>query len=144
MIAAILPLYLLKTEATEMDNELQSKLYGYLDFVASQVEEASGVVSSEIPKLAQEYLDLYWWGYAAILVIGLVLLLTAAIIPIIIHRLSKRFGWTRDNWLPPTTCASTLALVVGVIVSLNSIYFLAKVSIAPRVVLVEKIKELAE
>jgi hypothetical protein len=114
-----------------VDEELKQRVLSYMD-------ATERMVSSEMPLVAQEYLSLVFYaGTAGCVACGLV-----AVASGIALFMSTRTPWDFEDARPMVGFASCILIAVAIaIFSINS-YELLRVSIAPRVVLLEKAADL--
>ena len=119
-----------------MNEELQTKLLEYLNSIEGTISEASDFARAELPLVAQEYLAWVWWGNLVLLIAGGVGLLVG----IGLMRWSVKA--TSDDGGVILAMGGIVLTVCGSLLTIPSTSRLVKVSVAPRVVLIEKIKEL--
>ncbi len=127
-----------------MNEEAKDLLVKYLQVGAEKLEAGMGFVESEIPLVVQEYLS-WFWAYSLMCVIGSVIM---AIIASILWCLFFKFVKKADG----SNSESFFAFVTGlpsVMLTITSVIFfcencvdLVKVSVAPRIVVLEKLSEL--
>lgn len=118
-----------------MEDELKVRLTKYLDALEAGVTKAGDFVGDQAPEVAREYLLWeYWWHLIGVIVFGSLLLVAA----IVIWRLWKKFGHDDD-------CQFGLGMggtmvMVGLITGTGvNLHHVIKVTVAPRVVLIERV-----
>ena len=134
-----------------MDAETKALLLKYLEVGADRLGRGAAFVEAEIPLVVQEYLSWYWWENTIgvvmdILFIILVILLVKACMYSYKRLEAEEFDGD-CNWWGGLVCSSVAALVIAVITSISlslDVQNLVKVSVAPRVVILEKIAEVAK
>lgn len=124
-----------------MNKELQDRLLEYLGSLDGAVRQAGGFVAEQAPLVAQEWIAFEFWSNAvqcaALLVVGLVLLSGGVLF------LRKQFRDMDNPWAVGALLCFILscpAMGVGTGCGVRAM----KARIAPRVVVLEKIAELAE
>ena len=131
-----------------MDQETKDLLLKYLQAGADRIERGSAFVEAEIPLVVTEYLNWCWAAHLCGICLGV--LLIAAYIP-----LSMACKWSFKKYkdtdedgyevLGVILGLSAVGLVIaGTVTACFNTYQLVKVSVAPRVVLLEKIAEIAK
>lgn len=125
-----------------MDQETKDLLLKYLQAGADRIERGSAFVEAEIPLVVTEYLNWYFWGNIFIICILLLLWLTLAACTAATIRFHKE---PENNELCLFLFGVTLILAPFALgISCDKLYNCVKVSVAPRVVLLEKIAEIAK
>ena len=124
-----------------MNEELQNRLTAYLDTIEESAATASEFAAEQMPLLVQEYLTWIWWSS---LIFGLPCLLgaIAAAVLFFVGAIKEGRAGGRATWGFPCAMISLLAFIplcAGVCASAATF---VKVSVAPRVVLLEKVTEL--
>ena len=123
-----------------MNKDIQERITGYLDAIESHADKAGDFIVEQTPLLAQEYLVWYWWEHALVLAGGVLFLLTVPFSIYLAYKVGKIFREAE-----PVIGAGILALI-GLIAGLSMIWtstaHVIKVSVAPRVVLLEAAKDL--
>lgn len=133
-----------------MDQETKDLLLKYLQAGAEHIERGSAFVEAEIPLVVTEYLNWYWAATLFFLLLGALLLVGSFalfyFVPNTLQRAKKSQRYEEELYILgilQTLCAIGLC-VGGVITMAEKTYQLVKVSVAPRVVLLEKIAEIAK
>lgn len=124
-----------------MNKELQDRLIEYLGSLDGAVRQAGGFVAEQAPLVAQEWIRYEFWSNAiqcvVLLVAGLVLLTAGLLF------LRRQFRDHDNPWFLGTLVGLAIAaplLCVGSNCGIDAL----KAKIAPRVVVLEKIAELAK
>ena len=125
-----------------MDEEIKGRLTSYLETLEQATSTASEFVVAEAPAIAQEYLAWVFWGNVAYLVIGVLVMVLLVKLAIAGSR-----EWDKDILdlnMPMATVGafSGMGIVAFSLWMLQCGSMLLKVSISPRLVLLEKIAEL--
>ena len=126
-----------------LSEEVRSRIVEYMDAVESSVATAEVFVSSNAPLVAQEYLALVYWKS----LIGLVFCLVVVVSAVFVSRaaaISARKPDDEEN--EGLIIFSVFYGVLGggicaIMTVVNAICFI-EVSVAPRIVLLEKISQL--
>ena len=124
-----------------MDEELKQRISGYLDALEASANSASQFVASEAPAVAQEYLA--WYFTSSLL--GVMYSLAAILAVVSIAKVVCSHAPKEEpaiKWF-----AWGLACLLCVFPSGflgENIHSITKVKVAPRVVLMEKVAELAK
>ena len=127
-----------------MNEELQQKLLDYLSALEQATAEAGGFLQSELPLVVHEIVAWVWWGSLLRLVFYAVVL---TVLLLVVYFGSKRVAQAS---FADAENASWFLFVMGTILSIlffgtGAMYNaqeLVKASVAPRVVVIEKINEL--
>ena len=125
-----------------MDEEIKGRLTSYLETLEQATSTASEFVVAEAPAIAQEYLAWVFWSnlaYVVALVIALALLLRLVAAGI------KEEGkdiLDQNVAVSILGVCSLVAAVISLAVLIHSAAMLLKVTISPRLVLLEKVSEL--
>lgn len=118
-------------------SELESKLVECLDAVKESASQAGEFARAELPLVAQEYIAWCWWGSATGVAFGLLFLILLAV------SLFMAVFKTKNSATGEFYFICALISLMLMVVSLPiSTYELIKVSVAPRVVLLEKIDQI--
>jgi hypothetical protein len=125
-----------------MNEETKDLLLKYLQAGAERIERGSAFVEAEIPLVVTEYLNWYWYSHVFwVVFLPTVWLLWLALLLWRVRLLPK----PEDDELTLFMC---VVLLIGFLVctvgTASSAYRCIKVSVAPRVVLLEKIAEIAK
>lgn len=129
-----------------MNEEAKDLLIKYLQVGAEKLEAGMGFVESEIPLVVQEYLS-WFWAYSLMCTIGSLLLgIAGAIVLFLFWKVLKiADGYNNETGMAVLTgvlgFALTLFSCIGV--ATNSVN-LVKISVAPRIVILEKLSELTK
>lgn len=132
-----------------MSDEFQKRLLAYLDAAEKGVREAGPAVGGELEHLVREWLAWEFYSNLA-LCLGLLVGLTASLGMLRwAVRWDQRAGDRNDKDLALgafviAVFASLFLLVANLTVGLPAGFQAAKVAIAPRVVIVEKLAEMAK
>lgn len=135
-----------------MSDEFQKRLLAYLDAAEKGVREAGPAVGGELEHLVREWLA---WEFYSNLALCLGLLAALAVNAVLLVRAARWSGRSErgDDYSEEeiATGALIVAIVAGVfllvanlVVGLPAGFQAAKVAIAPRVVVVEKLAEMAK
>ncbi len=124
----------------EIDEELKKKMVEYLNQLESGLKSAKDFSSEQVPLLVQEYLNWLFWSS-----IGMSIICVA--IFTVIYMISRK---CHSLLCPEREAAERFLLCVfgGLLLSIVSVFFVAgihdaaKVKIAPRVVILEKVSDL--
>lgn len=134
-----------------MDAETKALLLKYLEVGADRLERGAAFVEAEIPLVVQEYLSWYWWEnmlgvlFNLLLLVGVFFIAKAGV-----YSFKKLGGVDYDmdsNWWFGLIGSTVIGLVLGIISTISlslDVCNLIKVSVAPRVVILEKIAEVAK
>jgi hypothetical protein len=125
-----------------MDEQLKAKLVGYLDTIESKVKAGNDFVAAEAPLAVQEWLTWMAWEsgiYAA------ACLVTVLVGVFTFRKLFRK--WPASNHITelPLVCGMLACVTVGTITLIFGVVHgmqCAKVIVAPRVVVIEKVSEL--
>lgn len=117
---------------------MQKRLLAFLDAVESQANSAGQFVIEQTPLVAQEYLAWTFWHGC--------LMAAVASIPLAIGLyLLRRFLRDPDgDAAPPLFVLALFGSIFGLSAAFYGIHSAVKVTVAPRVVLLEKVAELAD
>lgn len=133
-----------------MNQETKDLLLKYLQAGADRIERGSAFVEAEIPLVVTEYLNWYWAATLFFLLLGAVLwalsLVLLYFVPSTFKRAHDSLRYDEELYMlgvVQTLCAIGLC-IFGTITMAEKTYQLVKVSVAPRVVLLEKIAEIAK
>jgi hypothetical protein len=111
------------------NNELMLKLAGY-------VQQFGDLAKSEVPLVANEYLSWYFWMNA----IGVIAALAIFILSFVGWRLSlKHFNAADDKFV--ASVFAFIGLAFSIILFSTTAMNVVKVSVAPRVVVLDKLAE---
>lgn len=123
-----------------MNEELQERIEGYLDAVESSANTAGEFAAEQVPLVAQEYLAWVFWGGVVLLLAALVGILLSAVAAYVFWKTKDSLKHVEANVL---SAMAALALATGsFIAAVPATYNIVKVTVAPRVVLIEKAAEL--
>lgn len=133
-----------------MDQETKDLLLKYLQAGADRIERGSAFVEAEIPLVVTEYLNWYWAATLFFLLLGALLLVGSFALfyfaPDTLKMARKSQRFEEELYvlgILQVLCGIGLC-IGGVITMAEKTYQLVKVSVAPRVVLLEKIAEIAK
>ena len=126
-----------------MNEEIQQRITKYLDAIEASAQGAGDFVSEQAPMVAQEYLAWVFWSSA----LGAVGLLVAGCSGLVFGFLFlKRFLIDKDFMDHPELTLTIVPVVLSCLAVgfgfKNASTFL-KVTVAPRIVLLEKVSELS-
>jgi ABC-type phosphate transport system permease subunit len=134
-----------------MDVETKKLLLQYLEAGADRLERGAAFVESEIPLVVTEYLSWHWWNSLLGLVLFLIMCVVAAFLGMACHYSAKQWEKTNHHqdsgWIAAMVFSFIGSLILGLVGSCVSVGYakdLVKVSVAPRVVILEKIAEVAK
>ena len=113
----------------------------FLDALESGINTASDFASEQAPMVVQEYLAWQFWYGVSMATGGLAIVLLIFILWLIFARILD-WDW-EDGCLGPMTFIFVLISLFPVGLSVEGITKSAKVTIAPRVMVLEKIAELS-
>ncbi len=131
-----------------MNEETKELLLKYLQAGAERIERGSAFVEAEIPLVVTEYLNWYWWSGLFLVLLGLLFMFIG--VPLFYGAKWSFKKYKEDYKDGFEVLGVILAIgaigmpIAGLIVSAENSYSLVKVSVAPRVVLLEKIAEIAK
>ena len=122
-----------------MKEELQERLFGYLDGVETITLETVELVKEQCPLLIEELLA---WHFTLSLVwfcFGVVLVIT---VPLIIYKATQKFvNATGDDEAYFFNIFSIIPVLVGAVVMSENLEWL-QITVAPRIFLLEYLKDL--
>lgn len=121
----------------ETDELLKQKLVEYMGHLESAVKSASDGVVDEVPKVVDEYLRWIAWSNGAGLVVATLVFILSLVALI---KLWKKL----DSDKKPLVMFVALPLGLGLGFMLGCSHRLIKVTVAPRVVILEKIADMAD
>ena len=125
-----------------MDEEIKGRLTSYLETLEQATSTASEFVVAEAPAIAQEYLAWVFWSnlvYVVVVAIALVLLLK--LVAAGLKETSKDI-LDQNVAVAILGVLSLIAAVIFLPILIHSAAMLLKVTISPRLVLLEKVSEL--
>ena len=132
-----------------MNEEIQSRITKYMDAIESSAQKTGEFLSEQTPLLAQEYLAWYFWSHCFfVVVVSIVFVLSL----FVIRWLRKEYKIEEEKSNnSEVTGFITGCILVALVFSLGSLVFICvniyemiKVTVAPRVVLLEKVTELLD
>lgn len=137
------PVQAVVTNPIDFNEEINSRITGYLDAIQSSVDSAGKFTVDQMPIVAQEYLS--WTMYESVIWMFASAIFIAATIGCV-----RLFWWmSRDADSVGKPLVRGIATVVGMLFSflflsmfLSSVIEIVKVQIAPRIVLIEKLSDL--
>lgn len=121
----------------EADELLKQKLVEYMGHLESAVKSASDGVVDEAPKVVDEYLRWVAWSAGAGLVVATLVFMLSLVALV---KLWKKL----DSDEKPLLMFVALPLGLGLGFMLGCSHRLIKVTVAPRVVILEKIADMAD
>lgn len=121
-----------------MNEELQTRITQYLDAIESSAETAGDFVVEQTPLLAQEYLAWMFWSNVFIAALTLLVAAVCGLICYLLIRASKK----HPGVLAEAVFLSGFFGLVCVAIACTAAYDAIKVTVAPRVVLLEAVKDL--
>jgi hypothetical protein len=132
-----------------MNEDIKNKLIDWLQYLEEGMKSASDFTAEQVPIVIQEYLALYFWESAFYCGIGVLLIFLGAVTYFIVARPAMK-KWAGPN---RTTEAEDSMGVIGMIASITlpvggttlstiMTYYMIRVTVAPRVVILEKVSEL--
>lgn len=128
-----------------MNEEIKNRLIKYLDSLESIGKNFVDLGSQEIPLYIQELLNWMFWESFLYLVSSLIVILSLTMIGIKSGKFCQE-RWDNNDYIypPPAIVYALFFFIVLILVPLPIINFhtMVKVSIAPRVVLIEKLMEM--
>ena len=126
-----------------MNEEIQQRITKYLDAIEASAQGAGDFVSEQAPMVAQEYLAWVFWSSA----LGAVGLMVAGVTGLVFSVLFlKQFLKNKEFIEHPEAMLTAIPIIIAglaVGVGLQNAGTALKVSVAPRVVLLEKVSELS-
>lgn len=126
-----------------MDAETKALLLKYLEAGADRLERGAAFVESEIPLVVQEYLSWYFWSGLLIALSLLVLWVAVAGSTLFLWSLNKDDKESSEGAIF-MSAVTAISLPFILFVSGANVIKCIKVSVAPRVVILEKIAEVAK
>jgi hypothetical protein len=128
-----------------MNEDLTKRITSYLDAVEQSASKAGEFISEQTPLLAQEYLAWEYWSNAICMPFIALAAIAVGILVAWMVRASKDAScMDREIALHGATVIGGLAFPVCALLFGVCLMNAAKVVIAPRVVLMEAVKELAK
>jgi hypothetical protein len=125
-----------------MDEQLKTKLIGYLDTIESKVQAGHEFVAAEAPLAVQEWLR---WMAVESGVYAVLCMITAVLCQWLVRKFYRDANKLPEDQQMPYFFGICVCLIFGLIsvpVAIESSVRCAKVIIAPRVVVIEKVAEL--
>lgn len=115
---------------------MKEKIVELLDFMLQSAQGSSEFVQTQAPLYVQEYLAYHMFDALFGLVAGVILLVASVV-------LFKKTVMDSDDFVPAFLCpmVASLTVMLGSILTLSSISQVAKNKIAPRVVIVDHVKD---
>lgn len=124
-----------------MNDEMKKKLIEYLDKTGSAVDSAGNFVLEQAPDVIQQYLV---WEFYSNLILSIIAVLIS-IFFIRIYSICWKVG-EEGKWDNPGPVLGLLIFGIMSIAfffgSLERVYHMVKVSVAPKIVLIEKMSDL--
>lgn len=130
---------------SQVSDDVRERVMRYMDAIEATASDAGEFVTEQMPLVAQEYLQWLWLD-AVITAAAMAAVVMVAVIGCIFAWVHTRNAYTRDDE-ELRTFSLTVTAVVGIFFGgLAVAYALdaVKVSVAPRVVLLEKVAELVK
>lgn len=130
---------------SQISDEVRERVTRYMDAIEATASDAGEFVTEQMPLVAQEYLQ-YLWIDAVVTAAALAAVVVVAVIGCILAWTHTRNSYTRDDEeLRAASVVVTAAVCIffggaAVKYALDAV----KVSVAPRVVLLEKVSELVK
>ena len=125
-----------------MNEELQQRLKKYMDFIESSVKETGDFVIEQSPLVIQEFLSWYFYSHLFFLIVSVVFGLI--FISIAFYALKGPIINDNDDVDIIATIAVCIFSIISILSILYNSYNLIKVTVAPRLVILEKISELIQ
>lgn len=130
----------------KVKSELEAKLLSYLEALESATKNTEGFLVEQMPLVAQEYIDWYFWSSLGIAVFCATVVCFAVIIGFWARMREialEKAGCDVEQYVAMVIIAilTTVGFLVGL---LTSLYHVLKVVVAPRLVLLEKIHYLLQ
>lgn len=132
-----------------MDEQLRERLEKYLETIEEAASQAGGFVMEQAPLVVQEYLAWRFWSDIFACVISVVI--ATAVFFLAGYLRDKATKWKADSWedknnrkgsIAACFIAQSLAIGLTFIPVGIATFDAVKVSVAPRVVLIEKVADL--
>lgn len=120
-----------------------------IDKLEGAAETGGEFVAEQAPLVIQEYLVWYFWSNVLEACAGMALIILAVVIAVVCWRNFKawfvcnKYGWV-EPWIAVPVIVCAVMCVFGALPICLGIHDAVKVSVAPRVVLIEKAAELAK
>jgi len=124
-----------------MNEEEKSELIRFLHGVETRVDRAENFVVEQAPLYVQEVLDWEFYGSILMLVVLLSLvLLWFAITSFLYYKAETMVGEDKNTPQNTLFTASIVVIVIAALCMASNIYDLVKSVVAPRVVVIQKLK----
>ena len=121
-----------------MDDELKAKLFEYLETIEGRVDGASDFVASEAPLVVAEFIQ--WEVVVGLMIAG------ASVLSFLIIMLVALICWKKsgnDDAKAATATFGGLLSIVAICFCFHGLEKSTKAYVAPRIVVLEKIHEMA-
>jgi hypothetical protein len=134
-----------------MDEKTKELLLKYLEAGADRLERGAAFVEAEIPLVVTEYLSWYWWNSMIAVIFWMFIFGIGVLLLKACHYSAKELEKEKHNsesgWIHAMVFSFLWAVffcVLGLSLTCVSGKDLIKVSVAPRVVILEKIAEVTK
>lgn len=127
--------------------EINERVMRYLDAIESSATEAGSFIVDQTPLVAQEYLSWYFWEAAIASMASVTGLIGLLVVTVLLCKAVKR-NWQkiRQGYNEPLLIIPAAVLGVAFCscgaIAVTNVRMAVKVTVAPRVVLLEKVQEL--
>lgn len=130
----------------EAEKSLKDNLPALFEWVKETANTTGQFIQEQTPLLIQEYLNWVFWNNVITVFVILLFLIPSLIISVKTLRKTNFLGCFDHNWVITITFGmiSFVSTMVFTIEGLSSIKEAIKVKVAPRVVIMEKLKELTK
>lgn len=126
-----------------MNEELKQKLLTYLQYLENTVGKTNDFVAEQTPLLVQEYVRYSAVYHGTLVVIGIGILLIALVCAGVMIREFKRYGEdSRPGVIAPCAISGIVSLFIGCILIGHNIDCAIKSLVAPRVLILEYVRDM--
>lgn len=124
-----------------MNEEIKKKMLEYVEHMEVVVGKMGEFAQQEIPLVIQEYLTWYFYSHLFQGIVTIVLLMPFCIFLYRVSRFYKPKLDPDDPAVAMPLIAAIVLLMIGTAAFCTNLYECVKVSVAPRVVMIETLKE---
>jgi hypothetical protein len=128
-----------------MNEEIKNRIDGYLDAIQSSAQQAGEIIAEQTPLVAQEFLAWYFWDSVTFAIIALIVFSFTSIATYVGLQKSLEAIDSDSEMadLVPLMIFPVMLLILSGGFALENIRCAMKVSVAPRVVLLEEVSKLS-